>query len=250
MNAGDCQALIDEYIAWLRKGLSGAELDGSCEVTTPSSIVTTTISRSTPSPIMAKSCSATTHRLGADGYGPHYPQAQADARDRAQRLRVRLSGKRLEVDATPQQVGQKMHALLLAIISVNDMFVMASSGSLRSSLRTSRLSSTSTTSLIDRVKLSGTTGFDHLLDFVILRSAEKPERLLQTINAPTRNTITSYLFALTDTVSERAAETKAFAFLNDEDSSVSTAAEDALSAHGVGPLYWTRREESLEALAG
>jgi hypothetical protein len=255
VNAGDCQALIDEYIAWLRKGLSGAKLDGGCEITTPfldrHNDHLQIYAQPHNGKVVLSDDGYTITDLAQTGMDFTTPKRKQMLETALKGFGVRLSGKRLEVDATARHVGQKMHALLQAMISVNDMFVMTQQ-------RVASLFFEDVKAFldlhdvryIDRVKLSGATGFDHLLDFVIPRSADKPERLLQTINVPTRNTITSYLFALTDTVSERAAETKAFAFLNDEDSSVSATTEDALSAYGVGPLYWTRREESLAVLSG
>jgi hypothetical protein len=38
------------------------------------------------------------------------------------------------------------------------------------------------------VKFTGTSGFDHLFEFVIPRSRQQPERILQTINRPSRDT--------------------------------------------------------------
>ena len=68
-----------------------------------------------------------------------------------------------------------------------------------------------------RVKLAGLSGYDHGIDFLIPRSQTRPERVVQAINAPNRNTIGTYLFALTDTREARGPNAEAYAFLNDRD---------------------------------
>lgn len=255
MNASECQALIDEYLGWLKNGLSSEQLDGSCEITTPFLDRHNDHLQIYAQPHNGKFVLSddgyTITDLAQTGMDFATPKRKQMLETALRGFGVRQVGKRLEVEAAPRQVGQKMHALIQAMISVNDMFVMAQQ-------RVASLFFEDVKTFldlhdiryIDRVKLSGASGFDHLIDFVIPRSAEQPERLVQTINVPTRNTVTSYLFALTDTVSERARETKALAFLNDEDSSVSATVEDALAAYGVVPLSWIHREETLEVLAG
>jgi hypothetical protein len=103
---------------------------------------------------------------------------------------------------------------------------------------------------IDRVKISGTSGFDHAIDFLIPKSPNRPERLLQTINVPSKSTVTSYLFTLTDTRNARGTDSEAYVFLNDEDQTVSASTIEALEAYSVVPARWTRREQYVEALAG
>lgn len=255
MKPGDCQALIDEYIQWLRKGLSAVKLDGGCEITTPfldrHNDHLQVYAHQVNGKVVLSDDGYTISDLIQTGMDFTTPKRKQMLETALRGFGVRLNGKRLEVDIIPRQAGQKMHSLVQAMVAVNDMFVMAQQRVASLFFEDVKgFLDLQDVRYIDRVKLSGASGFDHLIDFVIPRSAAKPERLVQTINVPTRNTVTSYLFALTDTVSERAPETRAFAFLNDEENSVSVTVEDALQAYEVSPLYWTRREEALEMLAG
>ena len=74
----------------------------------------------------------------------------------------------------------------------------------------------------ERVKLAGKSGYDHGIDFLILKSQKRPERLLQAIAAPKKDNIFAYLWTLNDTRAARTgqSEPEAFAFVNDQDQKV------------------------------
>jgi hypothetical protein len=84
---------------------------------------------------------------------------------------------------------------------------------------------------------------------LIPRSPEAPERLVQAINAPNKNTIGSYLFVLADTREARGQEAEAYAFLNDRDREVGGDVIEALEAYKVTPTLWSRREDYAQRLA-
>ena len=77
------------------------------------------------------------------------------------------------------------------------------------------------------MKFTGTSGFDHLFDFVIPKSRQYPERILKTINRPSRDTAEVLAFSWIDTREVRPIESKAYAFLNDSESAVPAAVLDA-----------------------
>jgi len=80
-------------------------------------------------------------------------------------------------------------------------------------------------------------------------AARRPERLLRAINTPTRDTITAFCFAWSDTSQERAPDTEAYAVLNDQERSVSVDLLHALEAYQIQPMLWGARERYLEVLA-
>ena len=85
---------------------------------------------------------------------------------------------------------------------------------------------------------------------MIPKSRLHPERFIQAINAPNKNTIGTYLWALNDTRTARAEKTMAYAFLNDQDREIGGEVLEALEAYEVAPALWSRREQYIEALAG
>jgi len=90
---------------------------------------------------------------------------------------------------------------------------------------------------------------DHAISFLIPKSKERPERLVQAINAPSRNTISSYLFALADAREGREDEPEAYAFLNDQEGEVGGDIIEALEAYDVTPALWSGRNDYVAALA-
>lgn len=101
-----------------------------------------------------------------------------------------------------------------------------------------------------RVKLAGKSGFDHAIDFLIPGSRQAPERLIQAINSPTKSTISSYLFAISDMRGTRLRESHAYAFLNDSgDRRVGGDVIEALSTYDLTPALWSEREKYIEELA-
>ncbi len=98
-------------------------------------------------------------------------------------------------------------------------------------------------------KLSGRSGFDHHFDFAFPTTKEKPQRILLTINALTRDRATSTAFAVSDVRLARGPETlQAFALINDQESAPVSDYLDALRNYAITALRWSRRDEALVAL--
>ena len=83
------------------------------------------------------------------------------------------------------------------------------------------------------VKFTGTSGYDHLFDFVIPKSRKQPERILQAITRPTRETALSFINAWGDTRQVRPPESKAYAILNDTEQPVSSGVIDAFHNYRI-----------------
>ena len=99
-----------------------------------------------------------------------------------------------------------------------------------------------------RVKFTGKSGYDHLFDFVIPKSKAKPERIIQTINRPNRDTAEVLVFHWIDTREVRPPESQAYAFLNDTDHSPPPMVVDALKSYDLHPVLWTKREDVRQEL--
>ena len=255
MNRQECQQLIDTYLEWLRKGLSVEHLDQACELTTPfldrhndhlqvyAAKENERIVLSDDGYILAD--------LRTSGLDLNTPKRKAVLDSILNGFGIRTDGKRLFVEASSRNLGQRMHSLIQAMLSVNDMFVMAQA-------RVATFFWEDVRSFLDqhdiryspRVKIAGRTGYDHAVDFLIPKSKTRPERILQAINAPDKNTIASYLFILEDTQKVRTEESEAYAFLNDQHRDIGGDVIEALDAYKVIPALWSKREQYVEALAG
>jgi hypothetical protein len=165
---------------------------------------------------------------------------------------VRSERNQLLVEASPSNVGQRLHSLVQAMLAVNDMYVMAQPRvasfffeDVRKFLDDHEVRYTA------RVKLAGKSGYDHNVDFLIPKSRRRPERILQAIAAPKKENIVSYLWTLSDTRVARseAFEAEAYAFLNDQEQQVGGDVIEALNAYNVIPAVWTHRDKYIDALS-
>ncbi len=163
---------------------------------------------------------------------------------------VKLIGEELQVHATPDDFPRRKHNLLQAMLAINDMFYLA----------TPYVASIFYEDVVDWLKLSGIrfvpnvkftgkSGFDYLFNFAIPGFQENPERVLQLINNPSKESATKFFTAWFDTRENRPQDSKAYALLNDTDRPVPTAVREALSSYDIMPVVWSERESVRAELA-
>ena len=163
---------------------------------------------------------------------------------------VQINNNALQIHAASENFALKKHNLVQAMLAVNDMFYLASP-------MVASLFYEDVAAWLDihdvrytpRVKFSGKTGYDHLFDFVIPKSRRQPERILQTINRPNRESAQAIAFSWIDTKEVRPSDSKAYAFLNDSEQAIATPVFDALRNYEVLPIRWSDRESIREELA-
>lgn len=255
MNRPECEQLIDAYVAWLRSGLSAERLDNACELTTPfldrHNDHLQLYAVKDHDKIVLSDDGYILSDLRTSGLDMNTEKRRAVLDAVLNGFGVRVDGNRLLVEASAKTLGQRMHSLVQAMLAVNDMFVMAQP-------RVATFFWEDVRAFFDehdvrynsRVKLAGRTGFDHAIDFLIPKSRSRPERIVQAINAPSKNTIATYLFALEDTRGARGDGSEAYAFLNNQGRQVGGEVMEALEAYSVKPALWSQRNEFVMALAG
>jgi len=254
MNREECEHLVDAYVNWLRKGLSVEELESACELTTPfldrhnDHLQIYAIKQD--GKILLSDDGYILSDLRTSGLDLNTPKRREILESVLNGFGVKMEGKQLLVEASHRNLGQRLHALVQAMLAVNDMFVMAQprvAGFFWEDVR--EFLDQHEIRYSPRVKISGRSGFDHAIDFLIPKSRTRPERFVQAINAPNKNTIGAYLFALGDTREARGKDSEAYAFLNDRDREVGGEVMEALEAYEVKSVPWSRREDYVQALA-
>jgi hypothetical protein len=254
MTEEECRQLVDSYVEWLRQGISAEAVGNACELTTPfldrhNDHIQIYAQRQNGKIVLSDDGYILSD-LRTSGLELSTPKRRSVMETALRGFGVQLENNRLLVEASPRNLGQRVHALVQAMLALNDMFVMAQPRvatffweDVRAFLDEHRVRYS------PRVKLSGKTGYDHAIDFLIPRSPGVPERLVQAINAPNKSTIGSYLFVLTDTREGRGEEAEAYAFLNDRERHVGGDVIEALEAYQVRPALWSQREQFAERLA-
>lgn len=256
MNRHDCDQLIASYVTWLRQGLSAEEVGGACELTTPfldrhNDHLQVYATRRNGTIILSDDGYILSD-LRTSGLELDTPKRKVVLESVLKGMGVRAENDKLIVEASPGNLGQRLHSLVQAMLAVNDMFVMAQP-------RVSSFFFEDVRNFLDshdvrytaRVKLAGKSGYDHSVDFVIPKSRKRPERILQAIAAPRKENIFSYLWTLNDTRAARSDElaAEAYAFLNDQEQTVGGDVVEALNAYNVRPAMWSHREQYSEELA-
>ena len=199
MISEECRQLVDAYVEWLRRGVSAESVGDACELTTPfldrhnDHIQVYAIRKN--GKIVLSDDGYILSDLRTSGLELTTPKRKAVLETALRGFGIQHDGNRLFIEASPHNLGQRVHSLVQAMLAVNDMFVMAQPRvatffweDVRSFLDEHRVRYS------PRVKLAGRTGYDHAIDFLIPRSPDAPERLVQAINAPNRSTIGGYLF--------------------------------------------------------
>lgn len=250
----DIQRLLDSYHTWLKDKTALRQIDQWVEITTPY------LDRHNDYLQIYAKPSNGGFVLTDDGFiidDLEQNGCKLESRKRQDLLRmtlngfgVQMEGRSLQVHASPDNFALRKHNLVQAMLAVNDMFFLAAPV-------VASLFFEDVVSWLDlhdvrytpKVKFTGKTGFDHLFDFVIPKSRQQPERIIQTINRPSRDTAQSTVMAWIDTKEVRSTDSRAYALLNDSEHIVSPSVLDALRSYDVRPVAWSQRESVRAELA-
>lgn len=246
--------LMEQYWTWLRDKTKLREIDGHVEITTPY------LDRHNDRLQIYATKSNGHFLLTDDGYIiQDLQRSGCELKTKKRRallettlngFGVHLNGDALQVETSTETFPHKKHNLVQAMLAVNDLFYVASATVANLfwedvsdwlTLRDVRFT--------PRAKFTGKSGYDHLFDFVIPASRNAPERIVQTINRPSRSTAWLAAFSWIDTKEVRSASSRAYALLNDSEHEPTPAVLDALKNHGVEPILWSARENAVQTLS-
>ncbi|EKD55607.1 MAG: hypothetical protein ACD_59C00110G0012 [uncultured bacterium] len=250
----DIKKLLDDYIHWLKDKTQIRQIENWVEITTPY------LDRHNDYiQIYAKKENGK-FILTDDGYTIEDLEqcgCKLSSQKRKDLLNVILNGfgvrlqkTALEIHATVENFSVCKHNIVQAILAVNDIFYVASP--IVASLFYEDVESWLDLHEIrytPKVKFTGKSGFDHLFDFVIPKSRNKPERILHTINHPKRDNAQSLAFAWVDTKEIRLVNSKAYVFLNDHETEITSPVTDALQNYNITPILWSNRDKMRDELA-
>lgn len=250
----EVQRLLDDYLAWLKDKTTLRQIDDWVEITTPY------LDRHNDCIQMYAKKQDGGFVLTDDGYtirDLEQSGCKLDSHKRQALLRMTLNGfgvqlhhDAIEVHASPDNFALRKHNLVQAMLAVNDMFFLASP-------TVASLFYEDVVHWLDlhdvrytpNVKFTGKSGYDHMFDFVIPRSRRQPERILKTINRPSRDSAQVVAFSWIDTKEVRPPDSKAYAFLNDLEHTISSSVLDALRNYDVHPIPWSQRDQIQDELA-
>lgn len=250
----EIQRLLDAYHAWLKDKTVLRQLDQWIEITTPyldrHNDYLQIYAKKTNGGFVLTDDGYTIDDLEQSGCKLQSPKRQDLLKLTLNGFGVQQRENALEVHASPDNFALRKHNLVQAMLAVNDMFYLAVP-------MVASLFYEDVVAWLDvhdvrytpKVKFTGKTGYDHLFDFVIPKSRQQPERIIQTLNRPSRNTAQAAVLSWIDTKEVRSPESRAYALLNDSEQVVSPAVIDALRSYDVKPVPWSQREDVREEFA-
>lgn len=252
----DIRSLLDRYVRWLQDKTTLRQLADWVEITTPY------LDRHNDHlQIYVKKASAG-YLLTDDGYTLNDLELQGcklDSPKRQALLKQTLNGfgvrhvpetGALEVSASADNFPQRKHSLVQAMLAVNDLFYLASP-SVQSLFYEDVVAwlDANDVRYTPTVKFSGKSGYDHLFDFVIPKSRKQPERLVQTINNPSKSEAEALMFKWFDTKETRSPDSKIYAILNDTKRAVPSGVVEAMRKYDIDSVPWSQRASVVQALA-
>jgi hypothetical protein len=251
----EIEQLLGEYRTWLKDKTVVRQINGEwVEITTPyldrHNDLLQIYAKQENGGYVLTDDSYTVHDLEASGCGLNTEKRRDLLMMTLNGFGIKLNADALEVHASPENFPLRKHNLIQAMLAVSDLFYLAKSvvESLFYEDVVTWLDSKDIR-YTPKVKFTGTGGFDHLFDFVVPKSRKQPERILQAINRPTRETAESLTFAWLDTRQVRPLESRAYAILNDTDQTISGSVLDAFRSYQIKPVLFSHREDVVAELA-
>ena len=157
---------------------------------------------------------------------------------------------RLEITTKEDNFALRKHSLLQAILSVNDMFYLAKPyvkslffDDVRDWLDSSNIR------YAENIPFTGLSGYARRFDFLIPKSSDAPERIIQLINNPTKSNTDTVIMDWLDTKDVRPPESKAYALINDDEKEIISDIEGVCVNYDITPVAWSKKEEYRERLA-
>lgn len=247
------ESLMGQYWRWLRDRTSYREIGVWAEITTPyldrHNDCLQIYAKNNDTGIVLTDDSYILDDLEQSGYQINSSKRRTLLNDTLNGFGVRRNDNALEVIASDSDFALKKHNLLQAMLAVNDLFYLASPvvASLFIEDVIEWLDS-SDVRYTPNIKLTGSSGYDHVFDFIIPKSRAQPERVLKTINRPDKQAVQNMVFAWIDTKDARPLNSQAYAILNDSDKQVTAGVIEAMHNHDVHTIPWSVRHDSEPVL--
>ena len=250
----DINHLIDGYYKWLKDKTAWQSLKDWVKITTPyldrhNDYISIYLKQEGDQYILTDD-GYTIEDLLQSGCSIDSPKRQKFLEVTLNGFGVKKDGDSIIVRTNTQNFALSKHNLIQAILAINDMFYMAKSNI--SSLFYEDVQSWLDKSDIryyERVTFIGNSGYPRHFDFLINKSRNAPERILQTVNHPGRNKADNIIFEWLDTKGVRPANAKAYAIVNDNEEKVPNTFIDALRSYEIKPILWSNRDEVLSELS-
>lgn len=167
----------------------------------------------------------------------------------AESLGVFVQNGSLVTEASDTDIARKQHMMIQAILKISDMFLTSSS-------HVKGLFLEEVNAFLDEndirntpsVMMMGQSGLTHRFDFVIPASRKMPERIITTLNTPSKQNVQAAIFAWNDVIKTRSKQSKGYIVLNDSKRGPNADLFAAITSYNIIPIQWTQRFSYVEEL--
>lgn len=168
----------------------------------------------------------------------------------AEAIGVTIKDNCITVESSESDIARKQHIMIQAMLKISDMFLTTSS-------RVRGLFMEEIQEFFDKndirntpaVILMGHSGLSHQFDFIIPASRKMPERVITAINTPTKQAVESALFAWSDVVKTRKADSNGYIILNDTKRKPNNDLFTAIQNYELKAVSWSDRDSYIVELA-
>lgn len=239
--------LLDTYVSWLREQIYASDIGACYEVTTPfidrHNDLLQLYVKELSGNIEISDAGYIIRDLAMSGCDLDTEKRQEIFKTTLAGFGVRCEQDVLRVIADETDFAIKQNNLIQAMLSVNDMFMLAAPNVQNIFLEDIELwlndiNATFTTNK----KVTGRTGYEHVFDFHMPAKSGTPSRYIQALNQPRRDLAESLVFKWLDIHNAPPDVETAYAVLNDQDKKPSSDIVRALSSYGIQPILWSERE--------
>jgi hypothetical protein len=249
------QKITDEYFNWLRDKTVIRNLNGGWdEITTPfldrhNDCLQIYVKREKNSFVLTDDGYIISD-LRLSGCDIDSPKRKSLLQELLSGYGVKCNNSRLETTSNQSDFPTRKHNLVQAMLAVNDMFYLAAPHV--ASLFTDDISSWFESLNIrytPNIIFTGKSGFSHHFFGVIPKSKNQPERIVQPVNNPDRNSIQKVIFEWNDTKELRRIDSILYPILNDIEKTTRQEITSAFASYGIQCISWSLRENFKDLLA-
>jgi len=244
---------IKEYTNWIKENSAQRFINGYTEVTTPfldshNDVIQFYVKKEGDSFIFTDD-GYTLADIEMNGLKLNTQKRKELVQYLADLMNVSVDGGAITARASNATlVAQTEHFMIQAMLKFNDLFYLASPkirgfflDEVKSFFDDNDIRCTAS------VMFSGKSGLPQRFDFVVPASKTQPERMITTLNQPTRQNVQSAIFAWTD-VRDSRKDSVSYLILN-HGKKKNNALSDAAKQYGMKPLWWEERDKYIEELA-
>lgn len=170
----------------------------------------------------------------------------------AESIGVTIKDNCIVVEANESDIARKQHIMIQAILKISDMFLTTSSrvkGLFMEEVQEFFVANDIRNT--PSIMLMGHSGLSHQFDFIIPASRKMPERVITTINTPTKQAVESALFAWNDVAKTRKGGngSQGYIILNDKKKKPNTELFNAIQNYDLKAVPWTERDTYISEFA-